>query len=99
MSHLFLAIYDTSIQSFAYTGSEHVGITDNQVSLTFPITIHAGIGLHPRHYEGAVFEMQSCSASFAVRQSSIHWGAPKLMFNPSTNECALLGDCTIQHVV
>ena len=34
LSQVFLAICDTNAQPFTYTGSEHIDITNNQVSLT-----------------------------------------------------------------
>jgi len=33
LSQLSLAIYDTTISPYSYTGSEHIDITDNIVSL------------------------------------------------------------------
>ena len=88
-------MYDTNIQPFTYTGSGNIDITDNQVSLNFPIKINDEIVLHPRNYEGAVFEMLSGTGSFAFRQNAIHGGAPITIFNPSTKECTFFGDCTI----
>ena len=34
LSQVCLAIYDTNAQPFTYTGSEHIDMTNNQVSLT-----------------------------------------------------------------
>ena len=36
LQQVSLAIYDTDIIPFSYTGSENVDITDNQISLSFP---------------------------------------------------------------
>ena len=36
LQQVCLAIYDTDIIPFSYTGSESIDITDNQISLSFP---------------------------------------------------------------
>ena len=71
-----LAIYDTDIMPFSYTGSENIDITDNQVSLNFPLKINNETVLNPRAYDGAVFEMLSGTDNFAFRQSTTHGGQP-----------------------
>ena len=40
LQQIFLAIHDTGIPSYTYTGSENIDITDNQISLTFPLKIN-----------------------------------------------------------
>ena len=45
-----LAIYDTNAQPFVYTGSEHIDITNNNISLRFPINMNNEIVLNPRAY-------------------------------------------------
>ena len=47
LSQVFLAIYDTSISPSTYTGSENIDITDNQISLNFPLKINGEIVMHP----------------------------------------------------
>ena len=94
----FLAIYGTIIQPFTYTGSEHIDITGNRISLNFPITINGEIVLHPRAYDRAVFGMLSGTASFAFRQNTIHGGQPIAIFNSSTTACTFHGDCSIPNV-
>ena len=37
LQDVFLAIYDTNAQPFVYTGSENIDITNNNMSLQFPI--------------------------------------------------------------
>ena len=56
LSQVFLAIYEIPTQSALYTGSENIDITDNQISLNFPININDEICFHPRSY-GIQFEM------------------------------------------
>ena len=45
LQQVFLAIYDTDIIPFSYTGSENIDITDNQISLNLPININNEIVL------------------------------------------------------
>ena len=52
--HVYLAVYDTIINPFLYTGSEHMNITDNQISLELPIKINDELVLNPRAYDSAV---------------------------------------------
>ena len=94
LSNISLAIYDTSIQPFIYTGSENIDITDNQASLHFTIT-NEEIVLNPRAYDGAVFDMLSGTDNFAFRQNTIHGGQPIAIFNSSTKACTFHGDCSI----
>ena len=51
--------------------------------------------LHPRAYDGAVFEIISGTDNFAFRQNSIHGGTPITQFYSSTKECTFHGDCSI----
>ena len=36
LSQVCLAIYDTTVSPYSYTGSEHIDITDNRISLNLP---------------------------------------------------------------
>ena len=63
LSQVSLAIYDTAVSPHTYTGSENIDITDNQISLGFPIKKDEVV-LNPRAYDGAVFEMSSGTDSF-----------------------------------
>ena len=49
LSQVCLAIHDTNISPFTYTGSEHIDITDNHTSLNVPMQINDEIVLHPRN--------------------------------------------------
>ena len=40
LSQVYLAIYDTNMNPFSYTGSEYIDITNNQISLNFPMKIN-----------------------------------------------------------
>ena len=71
LQQVFSAIYDTYIMPFSYTGSEHIDITDNQISLNFPIRIYDENVLNPRAYDGAVFEIISGTDNFGSIQLGI----------------------------
>ena len=57
LPQVYLAIYDTDIVPFSYTGSGNIDITNNNISLNLPIKINDEIVSNPRAYDGAVFEM------------------------------------------
>ena len=95
LSQVNLAIYDTNAQPFVYTGSENIDITDNQISLHFPIKMNNEIVLNPRAYEGAVFEMIPGTGDFSFRQDTIHGGQPIVQLYSSTKACTFHGDCDI----
>ena len=84
LQQVCLAIYDTGIIPFSYTGSNDIDITDNQISLNLPIKISNEIDLNPRAYDGAVFEIIAGTDSFAFRQNPLHGGKPIAYFYPST---------------
>ena len=58
---------------FSYTGSEDIDITDDQISLNFPIKINNEIVLNPRAYDGAVPEMLSGTDNFAFYAKHNPW--------------------------
>ena len=64
LSQVCLTMYDTNIQPFTYTGSENVDSTAKQMSLNPLIRINYEIVLHPRTYDGAVFDMLSGTDNF-----------------------------------
>ena len=38
-SQVYLTMYDTTVSPYTDTGSENIDITDNQISLTFPLNM------------------------------------------------------------
>ena len=46
LSHVFLAIYDTTVSPQTYTGSENIDITNNEIQLNLPLKINDEIVLH-----------------------------------------------------
>ena len=91
LQQAFVAIYDTDILPFSYTGSENISITGNRVSLNLPIKINNEIVINPRAYDGAVFEIVPGTGNFAFRQNSLHGGTPIAQFDASTKECTFYG--------
>ena len=54
LPQVFLAMYDTTVSPQTYTGSENIDITNNEISLNFPLKINDEIVLNPRvngHFE------------------------------------------------
>lgn len=87
LQYVYLAIYDTNIPPFTCTGTEHIDITCNQISLTCPIKMNDETVMHPRNYDGAVFDMFSGADSFVFRQNSSHGGQPIAQFHSPTKAC------------
>ena len=95
LQDVYLALYDTTTSPYSYSGSENIDITDNQISLTFPIKINGETVFHPRNYTGAVFEMISGTDNFSFRQNSIHGGQPIAIFSSETKLCQFFGNAEI----
>ena len=64
LSQVFLTMYDTAVSPYTYTGSENIDITDNRISLNFPLKVNDEVFLNPREYGEAVFEMSSGTGNF-----------------------------------
>ena len=95
LAQVFLAICDTGIIPFSYTGSGNIGITGNQISLNFSMEVNNETVLNPRAYDGAVFEIISGTDNFVFRQNPIHGGTPIAQFLFINKECTFHGDCSI----
>ena len=80
LSQVFLAIYDISISPSTHTGSENIDITNNEISLTFPIKTNDEICFHPRAY-GIQFEMYAGTSGFAFLQHEQDGAQSVLMMN------------------
>ena len=98
LSQVFLAIYDTEVSPYSYTGSEYIDITDNQISLSVPLKVNDEVVLNPRNYDGAVFEMSSGTDNCSFLQTTIHGGAPIAQCYSSTKVCTFHGDCQIPNM-
>ena len=97
LSQVFLAIYDTTVSPYSYTGSENIDITDNQISLSFPLKMNDEVVMHPRAY-GNVFDMISGTDMFAFRQNSIHGSTIIAQFFSETKQCIFHGECEIPNI-
>ena len=71
LPQVFLAIYDTTPSPYPCTGSEHIDITDNQISLHVPLKVNGEIVLSPRNYDGAVFEFISCTGMLVFYKTQV----------------------------
>ena len=98
VSQVSLTMYDPTVSPYTYTGSENIYITNNEVSLTFPLNINDEVILNTRAYDGAVFEMSSGTDNFDFRQNTIHGGQPIAQFHSSTKVCTFHGDCQIPNM-
>ena len=54
--------------------------------------------MHPRNYDGAVFQMNSGTGNFTFLQNSVHGSAPIAQFDSSTKICTFHGDCEIPNM-
>ena len=102
-SKYFLAIYDTTVSPYPYTGSENIDITDNRISLSSPLKVNGEVVLNPRAYDGAVFETSSGSDSFTFLKNTLHGGAPIAHFIHQRNHVHVMvivrfQICTIKHL-
>ena len=84
LSQVCLAIYDTDIIPFPYTGSENIDITYNKISLNLPVKMNDEVVLSPRAYDVAVFGTLPGTDNFAFRLNSTHGGTLIAQFNSST---------------
>ena len=85
-------IYGTETFPYKYTGSENIDIKDNHISLNCPLKINDEVVMHPRNYDGAVFQLNSGTDSFTFLQITIHGSAPIALVFSSTKLCTLHGD-------
>ena len=72
-------------------------VTDRHLSLNSLMKMDETV-LHPRNYDGAVFEMISSTHNLAFRQNAIHGGQPIAIFSASAKACKLFGDCSIPYI-
>ena len=100
LQQVSLAIYDTAASPHTHTGSEHIDITNNQISLNAQLIINDEVFFfNQRNYDGAVFEIISGTDSFTcLQQNTFHGGAPIAQFYSSTTVCTFYGDCQIPNM-
>ena len=98
LSQILLAVYDTEVSPYSYTGSENIDITYNRISLDFPLEVNDEVALNPRNYDGAVFEMSFDTGNSTLLQNTIHGGTPIVQFYSSTKVCTFHGDCQVPNM-
>jgi hypothetical protein len=91
LQDIYLALYDTNTNPHSYTGSENIDITDNQISLTFPLKINDEIIMHPRNY-GALFQLYSGTDNLTIHQNTFHGGQPIATFFSQDKSTTFYGD-------
>ena len=79
LSQVFLAIYDTGISAYTYTGSENINMTSNQISLTYPLNINNEAFLNPRVND--YFEMYAAPNGISILQHISNGSPPIAIFN------------------
>ena len=79
LSQVFLAMYDTGISSYTYTGSENIHIISNEISLTFPLTIYNEAFLNPS--VNGYFEMYATPNGISILQHISDGSQPMAIFN------------------
>ena len=91
LSQVYLAMYDIPLECFTYTSSENIGITSNQISLNFRITINDEIVMNPRS-GGVYLEIYAGTYGVILLQSMADGGQPLATFNSSDQSCEFFED-------
>ena len=79
LQEVYLALYDTSTNPQSYTGSENILITNNEISLNFPLGINGEIVLNPRGNN--YFEMYAGTSGISFLQNIVDGAQPIAIFN------------------
>ena len=79
LPQVFLAIYDTTVSPSTYTGSENIDITNNEISLNFPLNINDEVVLHPRL--NGYFEIYAGTSGINFLQNIADGSQPIAIFN------------------
>ena len=98
MQQVFLAICDTAVSPYTYTGSENIDITNNQIPLNPTLKVNDEVVLNTRNYDGAVFEMSSGTDNSTFLQNTSHGGAPIAQLYSYTKVCTFHCDCQIPNM-
>ena len=79
LQQVFLAIYDTAVSPQTYTGSENIDITNNEISLSFPLEIDDEIILNPRL--NCYFELYAGTSGITFLQNTVDGSQPIAVFS------------------
>ena len=93
LSQVYLTMYGTAISPYTYTGSENIDITDNQISLTFPLNIDDEVVLNPRL--NLYFELFAGTSGFTFLQHIVDGSQPRAIFNSFDESVKFFGDLDI----
>ena len=93
LSQVFLAIYDISISPSSYTGSENIDITNNEISLSFPLTINNEAFLNPR--VNGYYDIYSAPNGISLLQHSSVGSQPIAIFKSLDKSVEFFGDLAI----
>ena len=93
LSQVFLAIYDTPVSPYPYTGSENIDITDNRISLSFPLKVNDEVVLNPR--VNGYFELHAGTSGFTFLQNTVDGSQPIAIFNFLDRSIEFFGDLDI----
>ena len=63
---------DTFLTNTNLTGSENIDITNNEISLTFPLKVNGEIVMNPRAY-GIQFELYAATSGFVFFTKPTRW--------------------------
>ena len=78
LSQVFLAVYETTVSPQTYTGSENIDITNNEISLNFPLKINDEIVLNPR--VNGYFEIYAGTSGITFLQNTVDGSQPIAIF-------------------
>ena len=85
---------DTLLMNTNLTGSENLDITNNQISLTFPLKVNGEIVINPRAY-GIQFDMYAATSGFVFLQNQQDGAQPIAIFNSLDKSVEPFGDLDI----
>jgi type II secretory pathway pseudopilin PulG len=85
---------DTLLTNTNLTASENIDITNNQISLTFPLKVNGEIVMNPRAY-GIQFELYAATSGFAFLQNQQDGAQPRAIFNSLDKSVEFFGDLDI----
>ena len=93
LQNVFLAIYDISVSPSSYTGSENIDITNNEISLSFPLTINNEPFLNPR--VSGYYEIYAAPNGISLLQHSSDGSQPIAIFNSLDKSVEFFGNLNI----
>ena len=73
-SQVYLTMYDTAISPYTYTGNGNIDVTDNEVSLTFPLTNNGEVVLNPR--VNGYFEVYAAPNGISILKNIVDGSQP-----------------------